>query len=335
VTAARPVLRSAEFRRERQASWRELDRLLVQIEKRGIRGLGPEELVRLPVLHRAAVSSLSVARSISLDKALIRYLESLTARSFLGLYGEGGALRRSVRDFVVQRFPRLVRAYRWPMVLTLLIFLAGSWTGYALTAHDPDLYYALVPEAMAGGRTPTSTTEELRAVLYEPDEDAAEELSRFASFLFSNNAGIGLMSFVLGFLAGVPVVLLVFFNGLVLGAMTALYASRDLGLDFLFWVLPHGVTEIGALILCGGAGLVLGRALVFPGQHARLANLALEGRRAGQIVLGCVAMFLIAALIEGFFRQMVPQLGPRVLLAAFTAVAWAVYLTLGGRERSA
>lgn len=335
MKAARPVLKSAEFRRERQASWRELDRLLIQTEKRGIRALGPEELARLPVLHRAAVSALSVARSISLDKALVEYLESLTARSFLGLYGETGSLRRSAVDFVARQFPRLVRAYRWPMLLTLLLFLAGSWTGYALTAHDSDLYYALVPDGMAQERTPLSTTEELREVLYEPDTDAAEELSLFASFLFNNNAGIGLMSFVLGFLAGVPVVLLVFYNGVMLGAMTALYASRGLGLDFLFWVLPHGVTEIGALVLCGGAGLVLGRALVFPGRHARLANLALEGRRAGQIVLGCVGMFLIAALIEGFFRQRVLGIGPRVWMASFTAVAWAVYLTLGGRERRA
>lgn len=335
MRTSRLVLKSAEFRRERQASWRELDRLLLQIEKRGIPGLGPEELARLPVLHRAAVSSLSVARSISLDKALVTYLESLTARSFLGLYGAGGSLRRSLRDFVARRFPRLVRAYRGLMLLTLLLFLAGCWTGYALTAHDSDLYYALVPSGMAAGRTPISTTEELRAVLYEPDTDVAEELSQFAAFLFNNNAGIGLMSFALGFLAGVPVVLLVFFNGLVLGAMTALYASRGLGVDFLFWVLPHGVTEIGALVLCGGAGLALGRALVFPGRHARLVNLAREGRRAGQIVLGCVGMFLIAALIEGFFRQMVPKLGPRVLLASFSAIAWTVYLTLAGRERSA
>lgn len=326
------VLKSAEFRRERQASWRELDRLLAQVETNGFRALSAEQRMRLPVLHRAAVSALSVARSISLDRALLRYLESLTSRSFFCVYGVKRHAREAVRDFLLRRFPGVVRAFRWQIMVAAASFWSGVLVAFVLTLRDQDLYYAFVSDDMAQGRTPTASTAELRAVLYEPDATAAEALTHFSSFLFSHNAQIGLMSFVLGFLGGVPAFLILFVNGLVLGGMAALYRSRGLGLDFWCWVLPHGVTELLALVLCGGAGFVLGQALVFPGRHARLVSLAQRGRAAGQVALGCVLMLFLAALIEGFFRQWVTSLPVRAGVALATAVLWMLYFGFVGRR---
>jgi len=331
MQARRLELKSAEFRREREASWRELDRLLVRIEKGGLRSLGPEDMARLPILHRAAVSSLSVARTISLDQALLRYLESLTARSFFFVYGVKRHAWTAVFRFVSATFPLAVRRFRWHVLLAALFLVGGTVAGFLLTLADQDRYYAFVGE-MAQGRTPNSTTEELRKVLYEPEMDAAEELSFFASFLFNNNAQIALLCFSLGFLAGLPVFLLLFTTGLMLGAMLALYHSRGLGLDFLFWVLPHGVSELGAIVLAGAAGLVIAQSLVFPGRHTRLQNLALRSREAGRIALGAVLMLFLAALVEGYFRQLVTSLPVRAVVAAATALAWGLYFTWPRRE---
>jgi uncharacterized membrane protein SpoIIM required for sporulation len=99
-------------------------------------------------------------------------------------------------------------------------------------------------------------------------------------------------------------------------------------------VLPHGVTELGAVILCGGAGFVLAQSLVFPGRHTRLRNLARRGREAGVLVLGACCMLFVAALIEGFFRQLVMHDGARYLVTIATAAAWTAYFTLVGRTRA-
>ncbi len=326
-------LRSADFRREREAQWLELEELLDQVGRRGLGSLGPEELQRLPALYRAAVSSLSVARAISLDRALLAYLESLASRAYFCVYGVKPRAWAAARDFLRRGFPRAVRALSLGVLISLLTLGAGLAVGLAV--DDADTYHALVPDALAQGRSHTSTTEELRAVLYDATAGDGEGLGVFASFLFTHNAKIGLLVFALGFALGLPSLLLLFYNGLMLGAMGALYASRGLALDFWGWVLPHGVTELLAIGLCGGAGLGLALALLRPGRHGRLHALGLAGRQAGLLVLGTVLMFLAAGLIEGYLRQLVRDPLTRYALAGASLVFWAAYLGLAGRHHSA
>jgi uncharacterized membrane protein SpoIIM required for sporulation len=128
------------------------------------------------------------------------------------------------------------------------------------------------------------------------------------------------------------VIYLLFVNGLMLGAMVALYDSRGLGAEFWAWVLPHGVTELTAICLCGAAGMALGSALVFPGRHTRLRNLALRGREVALLGIGAVVMLLLAGLIEGFFRQLVQDVAVRWGLAAATLVFWIWYFVAVGRS---
>jgi len=326
-------LKSFEFRREREKTWTELERLVARVEKGGVRGLSANQLARLPVLYRATLSSLSVARSISLDKNVLDYLESLCARAYFCVYGTKRHLREVLADFFGHRFPAAFRRFALHIGVAALIMAVGTLTAYVLTTRNPEWFYAFVPEAAADGRNPAAPTDELRAVLYD-HTDAAEGLTTFASFLFTHNARVGMLAFALGFVAGFPVYLLLFYNGLMLGAFGALYASRGLGFEFWGWVLPHGVTELGAVVICGGAGLVLAQSLVFPGRHTRLKNLARRGREAGVLVLGAVAMLFLAALIEGFFRQLVMHDGARYLVAIVTAAAWLAYFLRVGRRRA-
>jgi uncharacterized membrane protein SpoIIM required for sporulation len=330
--SAAVTLRSFEFRREREATWVELEQLLALIEQKGLRRLAADQMIRLPLLYRATLSSLSVARSISLDRNLLDYLESLAARAYFAVYGTRRHLREAVADFLAWRFPAAVRRFRWHLALAAAFLLLGALAGFFITAENPDRFYTFVDAELAGGRGPSASTAELRGVLYD-EGSVADALAGFASFLFTHNARIGMFAFALGFLAGLPVFLLVFTNGLMLGAFGALYASRGLSLDFWGWVLPHGITELGAVVLCGGAGLVLAQALVFPGRSTRLRNLAAGGRRAAVVVIGAVVLFFIAGLIEGIFRQTVHSVPVRYGVAAFTAVWWIFYFGWVGRRR--
>jgi len=325
------ALKSFEFRREREAQWQELEALVERVEKRGLQSLNGDELHRLPSLYRAALSSLSVARAISLDKNVITYLDGLATRAYFAVYCRKRYAGSAVGRFLFGTFPQLVRGMRWALALSIALLMLGAAAGYVLTAQDSDRYFTFVGEDMANGRTPAASTEELADALTDDGGGTAAMLTNFAAFLFTHNAKIGLMCFALGFVAGVPVMLLLFINGLTLGAMWALYASRDLGFEFFAWVMPHGVTELLAVALCGAAGLAVGYGVVFPGRYRRLDNLSRRGRQAASVAVGAVVMFFIAALIEGFFRQLVSSTDVRVVLIVLTGAFWIYFFARVGR----
>jgi uncharacterized membrane protein SpoIIM required for sporulation len=332
IATAAPM-RSVEFRREREATWVELERLITAADKRGLRSLGADELARLPHLYRATLSSLSVARSISLDRALTEYLENLVGRAYFVVYGTRQHLRRQLADFFGWRLPAAVRRAKWHILIAALITIAGAVAAYALVRSDSDYYYTFVGD-MAQDRTPASSTAELRAGLYD-QHGVSGFLGTFAASLFSHNARIAILAFALGFVAGLPTLFLLFYNGLVLGGFAALYQSRGLGWDLWGWLLPHGVTELSAVILAGAGGLVLAHGLVFPGARTRLDSLRERGRHAAVLVIGAVLMLFIAGLIEGIFRQTVTNIYVRYAVAATTAILWLAYFGLAGRRRAA
>src|SRR5258705_5764982 len=197
------VLKSSQFRREREASWRALESLLERVESRGIEYLNHDELAELPTLYHGVVGALSVARAISLDRNLLEYLTHLATRAHLAVYAGRRRPREAVAEFVRVRFPRLVRGFRIALALALLSLSLGTLVGYVMTARDPERYHSFVSAEMAQGRDPDAPTDSLRAVLVHSASHQGE-LELFASFLFSHNAAIGMMCLALGFVAGPP-----------------------------------------------------------------------------------------------------------------------------------
>ncbi len=325
------MIRSVAFRKEREAGWHELEQLVDLVGKKGIGELTAEQAARLPHLYRATLSALSVARSISLDRALTEYLESLCGRAYFCVYGTREPARTKIVEYLAWGWPSAVRKVKWQLLASFVMLALGVATAFFMVQSDPENYYTFVPAAYASGRDPAATNEELRAVLYD-EHDFSGALSHFAASLFSHNAGIGILAFALGF-AVMPTALMVFINGLILGAFAALYDSRGMSVDLWGWLLPHGVTELLAVILCGGAGLAIGQAWIFPGEKVRIDNLRERGAIAGRVVLGGVIMFFIAGLIEGIFRQTVTSLEIRWGVATLTALFWVWYFTLCGRAR--
>lgn len=327
-------LKSREFRRAREEGWRELERLVDRVEKHGIPALSAEELERLPLLYRAALSSLSVARSIALDRNLLLYLESLGFRAFLAVYGPRIGVLDSLAAFLRRDFPAAVRSARWHLLVSVLALLAGVVAGFMLVSDDEAWFAALVPGALAGDRGPASTRQELLdGEIFAPWPGALGSFALAANFLLRHNTLIGIMTFALGIAGGVPTVLLMVYQGLSLGAFFALHADRGLAVDFLGWVSIHGVTELTAIALCGAAGLVLGDTVLFPGRYGRLDSLALNGRRAAQIAIGAVLLFFVAAILEGGFRQLVASTGLRFAVGGVTGAFWLAYFLFAGRER--
>jgi uncharacterized membrane protein SpoIIM required for sporulation len=330
---AKVVLRSSEFRLRRQEDWLALEALISKAERRGIKTLGAEDLQRLPVLYRSTISALSVARSIALDRNLLDYLENLSLRAFLVVYGPRGTLLQGVSRFFAHDFPAAVRSAAPHFLIALFVILAGVTAGFLLTASDEGWFNSLVPSGLSADRGPESTREDLLArEIYAPWEGAAHAFALFANTLFQNNTMVGILAFSLGLAAGVPTVLLLLHNGLILGAFIALHYNRGLTVEILGWLSIHGVTEFTAILLCGAGGLLIADKIVFPGRYSRLQSLGIHGRTAAQIVIGAVLLFFVAAILEGGFRQLVQSTFWRFAIGWSIGAVWLLYFVKTGRS---
>jgi uncharacterized membrane protein SpoIIM required for sporulation len=328
-------LKSYRFRLEREADWLRLEALLGRLERRSAAALSDDELIALPVLYRSALSSLSVARAISLDQGLVDYLESLATRAYFFVYGARQTLLERVGGFFARDWPAAARALWRETLVGVALTLLGAVAAYLLVMHDPDWFNAFVPGGLAEGRDPTATTAALRATLF--DSHGGKGLSVLATFLFTHNAGIALFAFALGFAFCLPTALLVAYNGCMLGAFIALFASHGLGVEFGGWVMIHGVTEVFAIILAGAAGFRIGTAVAFPGERTRVEAAAVAGRQAATLMAGVILMLFCAGLLEGVGRQLIQQTPIRYAIAAASGLIWAGYLYLprrAGRAQS-
>ncbi|MBO6892190.1 MAG: stage II sporulation protein M [Roseibium sp.] len=325
-------MRSARFRQEREADWRRLEWLVLEAERKGLQRMGFADARDLASLYRQATTSLAIAREISLDKALLAYLEALTARAYLCVYAPQERLGGLVSRFLSHGAPQAMRRCWFYVLLGFLCMGLGVLAGYLLYFENTDWFYVFMPEELAGGRGPDATNDYLRSVIYDQDPESSG-LGAFATYLFSHNTRIAIFVFGLGVFACFPAALLTFYNGLGLGAFYALHVERGLGFDLGGWLSIHGVTELSAICIACGGGLKLGVAMLFPGDLSRAESLRLAGRDAVKLALVAAIMLIAAALLEGFGRQLVQDMTTRYLIGWGVGGLWLAWFLLGGRSR--
>jgi uncharacterized membrane protein SpoIIM required for sporulation len=330
------MLKSYRFREERESDWRKLDLILTRAENSGVKALSDEDMMALPHLYRQAVSSLSVARSISLDQNVITYLEGLCTRAYFYVYGARTSMGERIAQFIRTDWPEAVRGAVLSTLLAALFLFGGAALAFFLCLQDMDWYWTIHGQSFSEIRTPDATVEQLRSTIYtEPGEIGQDQLTAFASFLFNNNAQIALFAFALGFAFGIPTAWLLAWNGINIGSMYAIFWAKGLGYEFTGWLMIHGVTELFAIILAGAGGFVIGGAVAFPGRKSRLTSARDSGQKAATIAMGCVIMLIIAAVLEGFGRQLINSDTVRYTVAGATLVFWLLYFYLPRRRPGA
>ncbi len=319
-------LKSHKFRTDREDSWKKLEAMLSRIESRSLKSLSDADMIALPGLYRATLSALSVARATSLDQDVIAYLESLTTRAYFSIYGNHASMFERIDNFFRRGWPEAVQSMKRETLAAFIITVLGTLIAYVLVSNNPDWYFSFIPESLAGDRTPASTEAELRGSLYHDGD--TDQLSVFATFLFSHNSRVAILAFSLGFAFAIPSVALLFYNGLMLGGFIALYAAKGLGFEIGGWLIIHGATEIFAIILAGAAGMKIGWAVAFPGHRSRLHAASLAGTQAATVLGGVVVMLFFAGLLEGFGRQLILNDWVRYAIGLSTLLLWLLYFYL-------
>ena len=316
----------ASFRAEREADWARLESILDRVERKSPKALDDDDLFALPVLYRSTLSSLSVARATSLDRGMIDYLEGLSLRAYLYLYGIERGIGTRIAQFFLIDWPAAIRSLWIETWVGFALLMAGAVAGYVLVASDPGWYHAVMPGDMAEGRGPEASAAALKAILYS--KEGNNFLGPFAAMLFTHNAQISLMCFALGFAFGVPTMMLVIYNGAMMGALMQVYAAKGLGVQLAAWLSIHGTTELFAIILSAAAGMRIGTAIAFPGAKSRMTAARDAGATGATAMVGVVIMLGVAGLLEGFARQLVNTEVLRFTIGGTMMLIWLSYFYL-------
>lgn len=320
------ALRSDRFRLEREGDWKRLEAILIRMEKGGLRRIADDDLIALPALYRTAASSLSVARETSLDAATLAYLEALVQRAWFQVYGPRQGFLRWFRSFIFGGWSRAVRALWLDICIALFVMIAGTVVGWLLVARDEAWFYRLFPGGRGDPRQPGASREQLLESLGH--DQGAAGLAGFAAQLFSNNSGVCILAFALGFAFGIPSLMLLVHNMALLGVLLWLFNGQGLVVELAAWLSVHGTTELFGILLSGAAGLHIGRAMAFPGKLPVLEAAAAAGRRSAVVMVGVVIMMVVAALLEAFPRQLVEDTGARFVIGGTMLAFWLTYFIL-------
>lgn len=327
-----PLVNATRFRQAHEADWARLEDIVARMEKRSIRTLRDDDLLALPGLYRTTLSSLSVARDTSLDRGLISYLERLCTRAYFQIYGVQTPAWRQIVRFFGQSWPNAVQSLWRETLFCVAITFSAALLAYLLIRSDPSWYYSFIPEGLSDGRDPSASAEFLRSTLYTKEQGW---LGAFATFLFTHNSQIAIFAFALGFAFAVPTILLILYNGLMLGAFYAVFAAKGLSTNVIAWLMIHGTTEIFAICIAGAAGMRIGITIAFPGRSARMDAAVDAGRVAATAMGGCVVMLAVAGLLEGVGRQTVNNDGLRMLIGSSMLIGWLAYFyALPARKRA-
>jgi uncharacterized membrane protein SpoIIM required for sporulation len=281
-----------DFETSNEAQWVELEKAV----SRGEKTLDPE---RFLFLYRTACDHLALAEARGFPAHLVSRLSAVTARAHQIVYRQTDLGLGRIGRTLMQTFPARVRAHRWYVFVAALLVLGPAIAmGYAV-AHRPDLILSLVD----------SITVEQFGRMYNPANPAIGRLRDAGTnwmmfgFYIANNIGIAFQCYVSGILVGVGSLYFLAFNGAFGGAVAGYVTSIGFAGTFFPFIATHSAFEITAVVLCGAAGLRIGRSVLLPGRLPRSASLQLAARETSVIVFGSAVMLVIAAAIEAFWSS--------------------------------
>ncbi|HEV2387801.1 MAG TPA: stage II sporulation protein M [Candidatus Acidoferrales bacterium] len=307
---------STRWLEKRKPYWERLEQLTGSTGRRSIRSLAHREIQELALLYRQAASDLSRVREDPTGTQLALYLNQLLGRAHNLIYLARTGGPRGIARFYRDEYPRVFRRM-FPNVLgAFAVFAAGAAAGLLLTLANPAFArYLLGPEMLDTIARHQMWTQSI--VTVKPLASSA---------ILTNNLFVSFFTFALGITAGLGTLWMLALNGLLFGVVNVACWNEGMLLPLWSFVAPHGVLELPAIFIAGGAGLEIARGMLFPGWLTRRASLEQAGARGARLVLGAIPLLLVAGTVEGFVSPSDIPVVVKFLLAAALAALLALYL---------
>lgn len=314
------------FLDDNKNNWQRLEDLLAMMHGSGLRGLSRVEVREFGELYRRAAADLAIARAETRDPKLINYLNSLVIRAHGRIYRSESDGIGLIWRFFAHEFPEAFRANWKYMAIAFGVFAAFAVFGFIATWLDVDFTHFV---ALSG------ITDEVRANNHWWESlNNANQVG--ASQIMSNNIIVTFRVFAFGAFFGVGAFYDLAFEGARLGSVFAACYQIDpaFGNSLASFVVGHGVIELSCIFFCGGAGMMIGYAMIDPGDLTRAQALKKKGIEAAKIVIGCACFLVVAGTIEGFLSPSALPAGVKIATGVFSGVVMYSYLVLVGRQQS-
>ncbi|MBK8466168.1 MAG: stage II sporulation protein M [Chloracidobacterium sp.] len=312
------------FLEEKKDNWQRLEDLLAMLSGSSLRGLSRMEVREFGELYRRAAADLAIARAETRDPKLINYLNSLVIRAHGKIYRAESQGVGLIGKFFAQDFPRTFRRNVRYMAIAFAVFGGFAVFGFIATWINTDFTHFVM---LSGITEQINSNNQWWLKLNDANQVGA-------SAILSNNILVTIRVFALGAFLGVGAFYDLAVEGARLGSVFAACYKLNppFGNSLAYFVVGHGVIELSTIFFCGGAGMMIGYAIINPGDLTRAQALKKKGIEAAQIVIGCACFLVIAGTIEGFLSP--SDLSPAIKIATGvgTGIAMYAYLFVAGRE---
>lgn len=307
----------------RKNAWQRLEDLLGLVDSTSLKRLHREEVRELGRIYRRTASDLAIARAESRDPRLINYLNSLVIRAHGRIYRADAQGGQRIRGFFAREFPRAFRRTWRYTAVSFGVFLLFSVIGFAGSFRDPEFSEIVgVPPSFRELYIETKTH-------WWENLNEANQVG--ASYILTNNIQVTIYTFAFGAMFGVGTLFYLAYNGANIASVVALTYRAGFANDLVTFMVAHGVIELSCVFMAGGAGLLIGSALIMPGDLSRADALKTRGKDAVRLMMGVAVLLVLAGIIEGFISP--APIDPRIKfgIGGITGVALYSYLLLAGR----
>jgi uncharacterized membrane protein SpoIIM required for sporulation len=312
------------FITQRKNAWQRLEDLLKLLDNASLKRLRREEVRELGRIYRRTASDLAIARAESRDPRLINYLNSLVIRAHGRNYRAESHGWKRILLFFTRELPQTFRRTWRYTLLSFSVFTIFAIFGFVGTRYDPE-FSELVGVDPAFREMNIETKTRWWESLNEQNQVGA-------SVIMTNNIRVTIYTFAFGALLGVGTLFYLAFNGANIASVLALTYRAGFGNDLVTFMVGHGVIELSCIFISGGAGLLIGSAMIMPGNLTRADALKTRGMEAVRLMMGVAVLLVVAGTIEGFISP--APINPRIkyTIAALTGLALYSYLLFAGRD---
>ncbi|WP_281886446.1 stage II sporulation protein M [Paenibacillus sp. YYML68] len=304
--------------REHKPVWSELERLLEQFERQRAT-IGAAQVDRLTELYKTASAHLAYAKTYYASDEVTLFLNQLISRAHQALYAEQGKGENRLSDFFKHLFIGHVLNRGWFIAAALALFVLGGLSGFLAVSSNPLNLYAIIPSSIAESIDPSKVGH----------NHADVQHATMSTAIMTNNIRVAVLAFVGGITFGLLTVYVMFYNGLLIGALTAVFWQAGYSYTFWAYILPHGVIELTAIFIAGGSGLYMGYRMIDPGRYTRKYQFIQSVKESALLLLGTIPLFVIAGIIEGYLTPSELSLEIKYIFSGATLVALLVYGVYG------
>lgn len=309
-------MKEEQFIKINSDTWRELEAFSKIINKKGLKLLPSEDVKKFLQIFRQSSHHLAYARTHYPESSVVSYLNSLVSKCHSHVYAVKKMSPSSLLKYIAYDFPKLLKEYKWFIISSFSFFAIGAIISMVLVLINVDNASMFLPENL------------IATIKSGKTGGGQWNYPLMSSLIMVNNISVSLKAFVMGITLGIGTIYVLFFNGALLGALTALVYTYGSPMNYWSLILPHGVIELSAIFISGAAGLMIAKSILMPGEYSRKHALIDSAKKSISLVIGVIFMLIIAGIIEGFFTPLNISALSKLIFAAISAVVLTIYFSI-------